>query len=71
MPLTLAERCISLGQGHVLDPFAGTGTTALAAQAKGRSWTLFDRSPDHTWLFEQRQKQLKEAIAAGASRDHI
>lgn len=25
--------------GHVLDPFAGSGTTLVAAQAEGYGWT--------------------------------
>ena len=37
-PLELATRCIAMGRGRVLDPQAGTGTVALAAEEQGRSW---------------------------------
>ena len=38
MPLELAERCVlpSTAPGFVLDPFAGSGTTLLAARRAGR-----------------------------------
>ena len=46
-PLELMKRLVSLvvppGQEHiVLDPFAGTGTTALAAKDLGRSYLGID-----------------------------
>ena len=38
-PVELAERCIrSVGAGPVLDPFMGSGTTAIAAEACGVEW---------------------------------
>ena len=53
-PLELATRCIALGRGRVLDPQAGTGTVALAAEEQGRSWTLFDGTDAYRDAFEQR-----------------
>ena len=53
-PLELATRCIAMGRGRVLDPQAGTGTVALAAQEQGRSWTLFDSTDLHRATFERR-----------------
>ena len=40
-PVALADRCIAAtsAQGPVLDPFIGTGTTALAALQQGRDCT--------------------------------
>ena len=38
-PVALAQRCIaSVGEGTVLDPFMGSGTTAIAAEREGRDW---------------------------------
>ncbi len=54
-PLKLAQWCIALGRGRVLDPFAGTGTTALAAEAYGRHWTLFDETDAHCDRFARRR----------------
>jgi DNA modification methylase len=48
MPPDLAERCIKAGcpiGGHVLDPFAGAGTTGLVADRLQRDATLIDLSP--------------------------
>ena len=53
-PLELARRCIAIGWGRVLDPQAGTGTTALAAEEQGKSWTLFDGTDAYRDAFERR-----------------
>ena len=41
-PEELAARCVALGRGMVLDPFAGRGTTVLAAIEAGRDWLACD-----------------------------
>lgn len=46
-PLALLERLISASSNKgdtVLDPFAGSGTTAVAAERLGRKWTIVDES---------------------------
>ncbi len=53
-PLELATRCIAMGSGRVLNPQAGTGTVALAAQEQDRSWTLFESTDAHLATFERR-----------------
>ena len=53
-PLELARHCIALGPGRVLDPRAGTGTTALAAKEANRDWTLLDETDAHRYDFELR-----------------
>ena len=53
-PLELATRCIAMGSGRVLDPQAGTGTAALAAEEQDRNWTLFDSTDLHRATFERR-----------------
>ncbi|WP_018686721.1 DNA-methyltransferase [Actinokineospora enzanensis] len=40
--------------GVVLDPFMGTGTTALAAEKHGRDWIGIELSPTYAELAEQR-----------------
>jgi DNA methylase len=52
-PLALPLRCIAAGckpGGTVLDPFAGSGTTGLAAIQLGRRFTGIDISPDFARL---------------------
>ena len=47
-PEALVERCLTIGcpeKGHVLDPFAGTGTVLRVALKSGRPATGIDLSP--------------------------
>lgn len=63
-PLALPGRCIALSSDPgdlVLDPFMGSGTTAVAAQRLGRSWLGFDVS--QTYL-DYAQQQLDSEIPA-------
>ena len=57
MPATLARRCIAITSrpgDAVLDPYAGSGTTLLAAQQLGRRWVGIEINPSYTDLIEQR-----------------
>ena len=55
MPIKLAERCLALGRGRVLDPFAGTGNVGLAAIRQGRSCLLAGTEPDDQIRFAKRR----------------
>jgi site-specific DNA-methyltransferase (cytosine-N4-specific) len=62
-PIDLPLRCIAAGckpGGVVLDPFAGSGTTGLAAIQLGRRFTGIDISPDFARLAAGR---LAQAVA--------
>lgn len=62
-PIDLPLRCIAAGckpGGTVLDPFAGSGTTGLAAIQLGRRFTGIDLSPDFAALAAGR---LAQAVA--------
>ncbi len=52
-PEQLADHCISMGSGRVLDPFAGVGVIGLAAARKNREWILFGNSPAEQRTFRQ------------------
>jgi modification methylase len=61
-PVTLAERLIkmfSFAGDTILDPFAGTGSTALAALACGRNSISIDIEPKYVAIANQR---LREAV---------
>lgn len=56
-PVKLAEQCLLSGApagGHVLDPFAGAGTTGLAAQLHGRDATLIEMNPAYVDIARSR-----------------
>ena len=47
-PVGLAEKCIEATTGRiVLDPFMGSGTTAIAAEALGRQWIGIELSSEY------------------------
>lgn len=55
-PQALAARCIAatLAAGPVLDPFIGSGTTALAAQAAGREWLGIEQAAEYVQMARER-----------------
>ena len=54
-PVELALQCISSAQAKiVLDPFLGSGTTAIAAQRSNRQWIGIDISEEYCELARQR-----------------
>lgn len=56
-PVELVRRVIQFYTwpgDHVLDPFAGSGTTAVAAEHLGRDWTAIDVSPRYCKRISQR-----------------
>ncbi len=57
MPATLAERCIALTSRSgdaVLDPYAGSGTTLVAAQQMSRRWVGVELKPAFVRQMERR-----------------
>jgi DNA modification methylase len=57
MPIGVVERCIAAGSrpgDMVLDPFGGSGTTALMADRAQRNATLIEINPDFAALTERR-----------------
>jgi DNA modification methylase len=60
MPDKLAKLCIIAGckpGGTVLDPFGGSGTTALVARANGCKAILIELNPDYIKIAERRLAQ--------------
>ena len=61
-PVELASRCIqSVDSGLVLDPFMGSGTTAIAAELNNRPWIGIEKSIKYCELAE---KRLASAVVA-------
>lgn len=54
-PVELAARCIgSVGHGPVLDPFIGSGTTAIAAENAGIDWIGIEKSSAYIEIANKR-----------------
>lgn len=54
-PVELAQSCIqSVGEGPILDPFMGSGTTAIAAENLGVEWIGIDHSPEYIKMAKER-----------------
>lgn len=54
-PVELASRCIkSVGEGPILDPFMGSGTTAVAAEQEGLEWLGIENSKEYAAMAEAR-----------------
>jgi len=67
-PIDLPLRCIAAGcrpGGTVLDPFAGTGTTGLAAIQLGRRFTGIELSPKFATLAAERLAQAERRKPGG------
>lgn len=64
-PLELARRVIkSTTADIVLDPFIGSGTTAIAAEQLERLWIGIEKNPDYV---EAANKRIAEACPAGGN----
>ncbi len=79
-PLKLAQFFISAGSQEgdiVLDPFAGSGTTIVAADMLGRNWIYIDSNSDYCelakeWLKEERRaNEDNESSESNYNNNHM
>ncbi|MES2832397.1 MAG: site-specific DNA-methyltransferase [Pseudomonadota bacterium] len=69
-PLEIVERMLKAScppGGLVLDPFMGSGTTAVAAKRCGRDYVGFELNPDYCALIERRLQADVSAVAVASS----
>ena len=60
-PVELAQRCIESTTGDIiLDPFLGSGSTAIAAETCNRNWIGIDVSKDYCKISRERIKAAGE-----------
>lgn len=60
-PVDLASRCIqATGEGPILDPFVGSGTTAVAAEMSDIDWIGIEKSADYVKMAEDRIAKVKD-----------
>lgn len=55
-------RLVTPPGGVVLDPFLGSGTTALAARLEGFDYVGIEREPEYVAIAEARLADLSEGI---------
>lgn len=65
-PLGLAKRCVAaVGPGVILDPFIGSGTTAIAAETHGNTWVGIELSAEYARIAEERLEKQAAALPLG------
>lgn len=72
-PVELPVRLIHLYTYYgdlVLDPFAGSGTTAVAALRTGRHYVGYDTDPSYVELAEARVAEERRRLESGGGDDH-
>jgi DNA modification methylase len=52
----------------VLDPFLGSGSVAVAAEAHGRDWAGVELNPEYASLAMDRIKRARTAAAASEAQ---
>jgi site-specific DNA-methyltransferase (adenine-specific) len=70
-PLEIVERIIKAScpeQGTVLDPFMGSGTTAVACIKLDRNYIGFEINKDYCNIIEQRTKEAKNKLSLFESK---
>lgn len=70
-PVELVSRCIrsSVFEGIVLDPYGGSGTTAIACEQLGVPWLLFEQSPRYISMARARIGEHRKQREATDCRD--
>jgi len=66
-PEDLIEPCVLAGcpeGGVVLDPFIGSGTTAIVAMKHGRNYVGIDLNPSYIDIADKRMQPVKDKISA-------
>jgi site-specific DNA-methyltransferase (adenine-specific) len=54
----------------VLDPFSGSGTTAVVAEQLGRGWLACENVPEHNdWAIQRLERVMKKSVAEWIEHD--
>ncbi|MDE0426334.1 MAG: DNA methyltransferase [Candidatus Poribacteria bacterium] len=69
-PLAVVNRLILAGTNEddlILDPFSGTGTTAVVAKQNNRRWIMIERQEEYNEIARQRLDELSNMLFENAS----
>jgi len=72
-PLEIVERMVLAScpeAGTVLDPFMGSGTSAVAAARHGRRFVGFELNPDYFRIVEKRVAEARNGKTSGNRKGH-
>lgn len=62
-PLQVVERLVLAGTNAddlILDPFAGTGTTAVVAEKQNRKWVMIEKEEEYNQIAQKRLDELSQ-----------
>ena len=66
-PEELPRRCLAaVGSGPVLDPFLGSGTTAVVAERLGYDWIGIEQSEEYVTMARHRLSQVQRGLPLSA-----
>ena len=74
LPMEMAKRVVLLSTdigGVVFDPFAGTGTTVLAAEELGRRWLALDINRKYREMFYRRFAHERQSTKGSTPNGHV
>lgn len=61
-PDAIMSRLVSMAEGMILDPFLGSGTTAVVCERLGRRWIGAEINPEYAALAERRIAREREKL---------
>jgi site-specific DNA-methyltransferase (adenine-specific) len=62
-PLQVVERLVLAGTNEgdlILDPFSGTGTTAVVSEKQNRKWVMIEKEEEYNQIAQKRLNELSE-----------
>lgn len=72
-PLSVINRLILAGTDEddlILDPFSGTGTTAVVAQQHNRRWIMIEKQEEYNQIAQKRIDELSGSLFEDGSNDN-
>jgi site-specific DNA-methyltransferase (adenine-specific) len=68
-PLQVVERLVLSGTNEgdlILDPFSGTGTTAVVAEKQNRKWVMIEKEESYNQIAQKRLDESRLNVQSGS-----